>query len=90
LPQYFAEPSSVFTLDPSFEPDRGEEAERLKAVPISAAHVQIYRELQKCHQHGLVVPVDQPFMWHAAVHSTGCKLTALGAHYRKLALLKRL
>jgi hypothetical protein len=29
-------------------------------------------------------------MWDAAVKSTGCKLTALGAHYRKLAKMKRI
>ena len=35
-------------------------------------------------------PVDQPHMWHAAVYSTGCKLTALGAHYHNLAKLGRI
>ena len=90
LPTYFPNATDVFALDPSYEPDRGEEAERLKGTPVNADNVIKYRELQTCNRFGLVVPVDQPHMWHAAVHSTGCKLTALGAHYRKLAELGRI
>lgn len=90
LPTYFPNPTDVFVLDPSFEPDRGEEAEKLKGVLTNEKNVEIYRELQRCNRHGLVVPVGQPHMWHAAIHSTGCKLTGLGAHYRNLATLKRI
>ena len=90
LPIYFPNPTDIFALDPSFEPDRGEEAEKLKAVPVALKNVEKYRELQMCNRYGLIVPVDQPHMWHAAVHSTGCKLTGLGAHYRNLAALKRI
>src|SRR3989338_4791499 len=90
LPIYFPNPTDIFALDPSFEPDRGEEAEKLKAVPVALKNVEKYRELQMCNRYGLIVQVDQPHMWHAAVHSTGCKLTGLGAHYRNLAALKRI
>ncbi len=90
LPEYFPNPTDVFPLDPSFEPDRGEEAERLRDVSTSEEKERVYRELQQCNRVGLVVPVDQPHMWHAAVHSTGCKLTDAGAHYRKLAEMKRI
>lgn len=90
LPEYFPSPSHVFKLDPSFEPDRGEEAANLKDVEVVPEHVRKYRELQSCFQNGLVLPVDQPFMWHAAVNSTGCRLTATGAHYRRLAELKQI
>lgn len=90
LPTYFPNATDVFALDPSFEPDRGEEAERLKATPVVQENVTKYRELQTCNRYGLVLPVNQPHMWHAAVHSTGCRLTALGAHYRKLAELGRI
>ena len=31
-------------------------------------------------------PVDAPHMWHAAVESKAVKLTALGEHYRRLAV----
>lgn len=90
LPEYFPDPTSVFRMDPSFEPDRGEEAERLKDIAVDPDNVRVYREMQTCNRHGIVVPVEQPHMWHAAVHGTGCKLTALGAHYRKLAEMKRI
>lgn len=90
LPSYFPDPTDMFALDPSFEPDRGEEAERLKDISVDEDNVRIYRELQQCDRCGLVVPVDQPFMWHAAVHSTGCKLTATGVHYRKLVEMNRI
>jgi hypothetical protein len=33
---------------------------------------------------------DAEHMYYAAINSKGCKLTALGAHYRKLAEMKRL
>jgi hypothetical protein len=86
----FPTPSSVFKLDPSFEPNRGEETKRLEHIPVNTENVRTYRNLQACFQNGLVLPVDQPFMWHAAVKSTGCRLTALGAHYRKLSELQRI
>lgn len=87
---YFKNSTDVFSLDPSFEPDRGEEADKLRAIPVNEDSVRKYRELQMCNRHGLVVPVDQQHMWHAAIHSTGCRLTALGAHFRKLAEMGRI
>jgi hypothetical protein len=40
--------------------------------------------LQKYNRVNLVVPLDAPHMWHAAIGSKSCKLTVLGEHYRKL------
>lgn len=90
LPQYFPTASHVFKLDPSFEPDRGEEAQNLADIPVHDDNVRIYRELQKCHQHGLVTPTEHEFMWHTAVYSGGVRLTATGAHYRRLAEKKKI
>jgi len=90
LPEYFPDATTIFQLDPSFEPERGEEAEKLKHIPINHDHVRIFRELQAFHRHGLVTPVNQPHMWHAAINSSGCRLTASGAHYRRLAQMKRI
>lgn len=90
LPQYFPTASYVYALDPSFEPDRGKEADRLSGIPVNDDNVRIYRELQKCHQHGLVTPTDHEYMWHTAVHSGGVRLTATGAHYRRLAEKKKI
>ena len=89
LPEYFSTDDHVFALDPSFEPDRGEEAERLKDIPVIPDNERVYRELQKCNRHGLVVPTEHDHMWHSAVFSGGCKLTATGAHFRRLAEKKK-
>ena len=70
LPNYFPAPSSVYRLDPSCEPDRGEEAEKLKSIPVDPSKVRVYRDMQNMNRFGLVVPVDQPHMWHAAVYAT--------------------
>lgn len=85
LPIYFPSPSDIFALDPSFEPDRGEEAERLVDIPVNEENVRIYRELQKCWQNGLVTPTQHEHMWHSAIYSGGCRLSATGAHFRRLA-----
>ena len=90
LPDYFPTSSHVFQLDPSFEPDRGEETEKLKNIPIDDDNVRIYRELQNCNRHGLVIPDQHEHMWHSAVFSGGCKLTATGAHFRRLAEKKKI
>lgn len=90
LPQYFPTASHVLKLDPSFEPDRGEEAQNLAGIPVDDDNVRIYRELQKCHQHGLITPTEHEFMWHTAVYSGGVRLTATGAHYRRLAEKKKI
>lgn len=85
LPTYFANPSDKFRLDPSFEPDRMNVPAHLKKVPVNDDNAKVFKELQMCNRHGLVAPVDAEHMYYAAINSTGCKLTALGAHYRKLA-----
>ena len=77
LPDWFVEAESVLPLDPSYEPTE-------KAfVP---EHGEIFAQLQKCNRHSLIEPVDAEHMYYAAIHSTGCRLTALGAYYRELAL----
>ncbi len=90
LPEYFKDATSTLALDPSFEPDRENVPAEFRSVPTSAENIRIFRELQLCNRHGLVIPVDAEHMYYAAINSTGCKLTALGAHYRKLAEMKRI
>lgn len=90
LPTYFADRSSIFNLDPSFEPDRNNIPEKFKHLPVNDNNVRIFKELQLLNRHGLVVPYEADHMYYAAINSTGCKLTALGAHYRKLAEMKRI
>ncbi len=90
LPQYFKNSTDNFKLDPSFEPDRMNIPEHLRNTPPNEDNVRIFKELQLCNRHGLVVPIDAQHMYYAAINSTACKLTALGAHYRKLAQLNRI
>lgn len=90
LPDYFLNPEDIFRLDPSFEPDRQNVPAEFRNLPVNPENARIFKELQACNRHGLVVPVGAEHMYYAAINSTGCKLTALGAHYRKLAKARRL
>jgi hypothetical protein len=90
LPIYFPNAADEFSLDPSFEPDRENLPKELHHIPVNENNTRIFKELQICNRHGLIVPVNAEHMYYAAINSTGCKLTALGAHYRKLAEIKRI
>lgn len=82
LTEFFPSPGASFQLDPSFEPDlRGREP----GMPgPNAENTRAFAVLQKFNRVNLVVPVDAPHMWHAAMESKSCRLTALGEHYRRL------
>ena len=43
-----------------------------------------FKLLQKLQSIGFVKPIDEEFMYFAAMHSTGCKLTELGKYYWRL------
>lgn len=90
LPEYFIDATSTFDLDPSFESDRENVPIKFRDMPINVENIRIFKELQMCNRHGLVMPINAEHMYYAAINSTGCKLTALGAHYRKLAEMKRI
>ena len=90
LPAYFKNPTDHFSLDPSFEPDRENIPENLRHIPVNDDNTRIFKELQLCNRHGLITPVDAEHMYYAAINSKACKLTALGAHYRKLAEMARI
>lgn len=90
LPGYFPDETSIFPLDPSFEPDRINIPPEFRHLPVDPEKTATFKELQKCNRFGLVVPVNAEHMYDAAICSTGCRLTALGAHYRKLAELRRI
>jgi Caspase domain len=90
LPEYFIDETNIFPLDPSFEPDRDNVPLEFKHIPVNPENVRIFKDLQMCNRHGLIMPIDAEHMYYAAINSTSCKLTALGAHYRKLAEMKRI
>ncbi|MFZ6681949.1 caspase family protein [Undibacterium sp. Tian12W] len=90
LPTYFPDRAQVYSLDPSYEPDRQNVPPEYRSIPVNEDNVRIFKELQKCNRYGLVIPVEAEHMYYAAINSKGCRLTALGAHYRKLAEMKLL
>ncbi len=82
LTEFFPVPGQEFPLDPTFEPERqGSDTSIPAPDPINTAKFAV---LQKYNRVGLVVPVDAPHMWHAAMGFKSCRLTVLGEHYRRL------
>jgi hypothetical protein len=85
----FPEPGFQLQLNPTFEPERSPGMGSEIPAP-DPTNTHTFRILQRYNRVNLVVPVDAPHMWHAAMESRTCKLTALGEHYRRLVLLGRL
>jgi len=77
ISELFPRAGFEFPLDPAYEPTH-ETADPAKNA--------VFAILQQYHRNGLLVPVGAPHMWHAAVESKAVKLTALGEHYRRLAV----
>jgi len=80
--EFFPTPGSQFSLDPSFEPELKGRSEGMPAP--NPENTRKFAVLQKYNRVNLVIPVDAPHMWHAAMESKACKLTVLGEHYRRL------
>jgi len=76
LVSYFPDPDAEHRLDPSYEFDEPNH---------NPGHVAVFKDLQKMEGVGLVVPVGEEHMYYAAINSKSCRLTALGAHYWRLA-----
>jgi hypothetical protein len=76
ITEYFPDPSNDFPLNPSYE-----------YTNVSVAipdNVSKFKNLQKMQSVGLVVPVDEEYMYWAAQNSKVCRLTLLGMHYWRL------
>jgi hypothetical protein len=88
LTEFFPTPGYTFALDPTFEPEmKG----RDKGMPLPVSqNTAIFAILQQYNRLNLLVPVDVPHMWNAAMESKGCRLTALGEHYRRLVERERI
>lgn len=87
LPTLFPDYGSQLQLDPSFEPELPSQGINPLADP---EKTKVFAHLQKLNRVNLLVPNSQPHMYHAAVNSDTVRLTALGEHYRRLALKKRI
>lgn len=82
IAEFFPTKGYEFKLDPSFEPEmKGRDDEM---PPPNPEKNRLFAILQRFNRLNLVVPVDAPHMWHAAMQSKACKLTVLGEHYRRL------
>ena len=87
---YFKEENDEFQLDPSFEFTNDPAYTHEIAKPYAVKdNVDIFKELQMLESIGLIEPVNTEHMYFAAMKSLGCKLTALGRHYWRLAKDKR-
>jgi hypothetical protein len=86
--EFFPTRGFQFQLDPTYEPEmKGRDPGMPLPIPENTRKFAI---LQKYNRVNLLVPVDAPHMWHAAMESKACKLTVLGEHYRRLVEGKRL
>jgi hypothetical protein len=76
LPTLFPLPAEELPLDPSYEPT---------SATADTAKVARMRELQALARLHLVVPVNAPHMYDAAMQSAACQLTPSGRYYWRLA-----
>ena len=81
ITEFFPRAGYEFPLDPSFEPS--------SPAP-DPDNTAVFWILQKYNRVNLLVPVDVPHMYDAAMESKRCKLTVLGEHYRRLRAEKRI
>ncbi len=81
ITDFFDEPGSIYSLDPTYEPERDNIDLSKKLQNPIEENVEKFKILQKYNRVNLVVPVGEEHMYYAAINSTGCKLTPLGEHY---------
>lgn len=81
LPELFPLPAEDFQLDPTYEHTSGN---------ADTTNVATFKDLQKLSRLHLVVPVDAPYMYDAAMQSKACRLTPSGRYYWRLAKNNRL
>lgn len=82
ITEFFPSPGFEFSLDPTYEPEmKGRDAGMPAPIP---ENTRAFAILQRYNRLNLLVPVNAPHMWNAAMESKSCRLTALGEHYRRL------
>jgi len=88
ITEFFPSPGFQFSLDPTFEPELKGRSPGMPAP--DPENTRTFRILQNYNRVNLLIPVDAPHMWYAAMESKACKLTVLGEHYRRLVEKKRI
>ena len=85
LTDLFANPNDRFDLDPSFEDTNNPTIPHEYVKPYTVeSNVRKFKSLQKLQSIGFVKPIDEEFMYYAAMNSKGCALTELGKYYWRL------
>lgn len=79
---FFPKPGHEFDLDPTYEPELKGRDDNMP--PPNEDNTRVFALLQKYNRLNLLIPIDAPHMWNAAMESKSCRLTALGEHYRRL------
>ncbi|WP_444944112.1 caspase domain-containing protein [Microbulbifer sp. ZKSA006] len=87
LPYFFTTPADEYELTPAHEHTNGDGSPNTEGDQTIKAE---FRELQNCNRAGLVEPIGEQDMYWAAMNSKSCRLTALGAHYHRLAKNNRI
>ena len=82
LSEFFPRPGMTIQLDPSFEAELSGRPDGVP--PPDPENTAKFRVLQQYNRMNLLVPIEVPHMFQAAMGSKSCKLTALGEHYRRL------
>ena len=91
ITELFSWEGDRFSLDPSFEETNSQEIQHEVRPPYAVEeHVEKFKSLQKMRSLGLVRPVDEEYMYYAALNSKSCELTALGQRYWKLVKMGRI
>ncbi|USS84807.1 caspase family protein [Fructilactobacillus myrtifloralis] len=86
IKNYFETENSEFELDPSYEfTNSPKEKHYIKKPYASSENVSKFKELQLYQKIGLVEPVDEDYMYFAAMNNKSCRLTFLGKRYFELA-----
>lgn len=82
ITEFFPTAGYEFQLDPTFEPEMKGRSEGMPDPDLE--NTRKFVILQKLNRVNLVVPVNAPHMWNAAMENKACRLTVLGEHYRQL------
>ena len=82
ITEFFPSPGFEFPIDPTYEPEMKGRDDGMP--PPNPENTRVFAILQRYNRLNLLVPVDVPHMWNAAMEGKTCKLTALGEHYRRL------
>lgn len=85
ITKIFDTPDKEYQLNPSFEDTNNPNVKHEYLEPYAdAENVKKFKVLQKLQSIGFVKPVDEEFMYFAAMKSKTCKLTELGKYYWRL------